>query len=123
MAFLTDRKRVTGLGAAHTGTAHHWSMTVTSVGLLVLIPLFILSFGPILGASYSDVIAHFARPYPALVTGLTITVSLVHFKNGVRALIEDYVHGIMREVLIVATICFSYTAIAVGLFAIARMAL
>jgi succinate dehydrogenase / fumarate reductase membrane anchor subunit len=123
MAFLTDRKRVTGLGAAHTGTAHHWSMTVSSYGLLVLIPLFLLSVGPVIGADYLTVVAHFGHPYPAIITALTLIVSLTHFKNGVRVLIEDYVHGMMHEILIIATVCFSYAAIAVGLFAIARMAL
>ena len=40
MAFVTDRKRVTGLGAAKSGTHHFWTMTVTSVALLVLTPFF-----------------------------------------------------------------------------------
>ena len=49
MAFLTDRKRVTGLGSAKAGTEHHWSMTKSSVALLVLIPLFVFTFGRIPG--------------------------------------------------------------------------
>ncbi len=123
MAFLTDRKRVRGLGVAHTGTAHHLWMTVSSVGLLILVPLFVFSFGPMLGAPYAEVTANFARPFPAIVAALTITVGFLHFKNGVRTVIEDYVQGLRREALIVATVCFSYAAIAVGLFSIARLAL
>ena len=35
MAFLTDRKRAEGLGSAKSGTEHFWSMTVSSVALLI----------------------------------------------------------------------------------------
>lgn len=123
MAFLTDRKRVGGLGAAKSGTGHHWSMTVSSAGLLILVPLFVFTFGPMLGADHAAVTAYFARPFPAIVAALTIVVGFLHFKNGVRVVIEDYVHGLMREILIVASICFSYAAAAIGVFAIARLAL
>ena len=123
MAYLTDRKRATGMGSAKSGTAHHWSMTVSSVGLLVLVPLFLFTFGRILGSSYEDVLIYYARPFPAIIAALTIVVGFMHFKNGVRILIEDYVHGLAREVLIIAMICLSYAAAAMGLFAIARLAL
>ena len=62
MAFLTDRKRATGWGSAKSGTMHHWSMTVSSVALLILIPLFIFTFGSILGSSYEEVTAYYSRP-------------------------------------------------------------
>jgi len=42
MAFLTDRKRAVGMGAAHSGAHHMWGMTVSSVALLILVPLFLL---------------------------------------------------------------------------------
>ena len=123
MAFLTDRKRADLFGAAKSGTAHFWSMTVSSVGLLILVPLFIFTFGPKLGASYEEVIACFSQPFPAIVAALTIAVGFMHFKNGVQTAIEDYAQGLTRKVLIVATICLSYAAAATGLFAIARIAL
>ena len=56
-------------------------------------------------------------------TGLTIVVGFVHFKDGAQVMIEDYVHGTLQKVLIIATICLSYAAVAVGLFALARIAL
>ncbi|MEO0655024.1 MAG: succinate dehydrogenase, hydrophobic membrane anchor protein [Pseudomonadota bacterium] len=123
MAFVTDRKRASGLGSAKEGAHHHWNMIVSSVGLLVLTPLFIFTFGPMLGEPHADVVAYFARPFPAIVAGLMLLVGFMHFKNGVQVLIEDYTHGMTRKALIIATVCLSYAAAATGLFAIARIAL
>lgn len=123
MSYLTDRKRATGLGSAKSGTEHHWSMTVSSGALIILIPLFVFTFGPMLGASYEEVTAYFARPFPAVVAGLTIVVTFKHFADGVQALIEDYVHGVAQKVSIIAMTCVSYAAMAFGLYAVVRLAL
>ena len=123
MRYLTDRKRAVGLGSAKTGTAHFWAMKVSSVALLVLVPLFVWTLGRVIGESHQDVIAHFARPGPALVVALTLIVGLEHFKSGAQVLIEDYVHGTAQKVWIIAVICMSYALMATGLFAIAKMAL
>jgi succinate dehydrogenase / fumarate reductase membrane anchor subunit len=123
MAFVTDRKRAVGLGAAKAGTEHHWSMTKSSAALLVLVPLFVFTFGPMLGQPHEAVVAYFARPFPAIVAALTIAVGFMHFKNGVQVLIEDYTDGLTRKILIIAMICLSYASAATGLYAIARIAL
>ncbi|MEP1521060.1 MULTISPECIES: succinate dehydrogenase, hydrophobic membrane anchor protein [Ascidiaceihabitans] len=123
MAFLTDRKRAVGMGSAKTGTEHFWVMKVSAFGLLLLIPLFVFTFGPMLGQDYETVTAYFARPFPAIVAGLTIAVTMMHFKNGVQTMIEDYVHGTAQKIAILAMISLSYAAAATGLFAVARLAL
>ena len=84
MAFLTDRKRAVGMGSAKSGTAHHWAMKKTSVALLILVPFFIFTFGSALGGSYDEITAYYARPFPAIIAGLTIVVGFNHFRIGVR---------------------------------------
>lgn len=123
MAFLTDRKRASGLGSAKTGTDHHWHMMVTSVALVGLVPLFIFTFGAILGSPYEEVIAYYQRPFPAIIAALTLLVGFLHFRKGVQTLIEDYVHGFARKALIIGMICLSYAAAAIAVFAIIRIAL
>lgn len=123
MAYLTDRKRAVGLGSAKTGTAHFWAMKVSSVALLILIPLFVFTFGPALGGTYEEILAYYSRPWPAIVAALTIVVTFKHFNDGVQTLIEDYVHGIANKIAIILMTCLSYGAAAVGVFAIARLAL
>ena len=123
MRYLTDRKRAVGLGSAKSGVHHFWAMKMSSVALLILIPLFVFTFGSALGGSYEEVTAYFARPFPAIVAALTIIVGFKHFRDGVQVLLEDYVHGTMQKVAIIAVACLSYGAMATGLFAIAKLAL
>lgn len=123
MAFLTDRKRATGLGSAKTGTEHFWSMQLSSAALAILIPLFIFTFGRILGAPHAEVVAYFGHPFPAIVTGLTLVVGMTHFKGGAQVMIEDYAHGAMRKVLVAGVTFLSWAMIATGLFALIKLAL
>lgn len=123
MAFLTDRKRAVGMGSAKSGTQHFWSMKVSSVALLILVPLFIFTFGSALGGTYEEVTAYFTRPFPAIVAALTLIVGFKHFNDGVQVLIEDYIHGSMEKILIILMTCLSYGAAATGVFAIAKLAL
>ena len=123
MAYLTDRKRAAGLGSAKSGTAHAWSMKVSSVALLILIPFFVFTFGPALGGSYEEILAYYSRPFPAIVAALTLVVGFKHFNDGVQTLIEDYVHGLSQKIAIIVMTCISYGAAAVGVFAIVRLAL
>jgi succinate dehydrogenase / fumarate reductase membrane anchor subunit len=123
MPFLTDRKRANGMGSAKTGTAQFWGMTISSVALLVLVPGFIFTVGPMIGENHETVTDYFSRPFPALVALLTFIVGLVHFKNGVTVLIEDYVQGLACKIWIIVMTCVSYAAIATAIFAIARIVL
>ncbi len=123
MAFLTDRKRATGMGSAKSGTEHHWTMMVTAFALLILVPMFVFSFGAILGSPYEDVLAYYQRPMPAAIAVLTFLVGFYHFRKGVQTLIEDYVQGVARKVLIIAMILLSYGAAALAVVAVLRLAL
>ena len=123
MAYLTDRKRASGLGSAKSGTRHFWAMKVSSVALLILVPLFVFTFGSALGGTWEEIVVYYGRPFPAIVAALTLIVGFKHFNDGVQVLIEDYVHGPAEKIAIIAMTCLSYGAAAVGVFAIARLAL
>ena len=123
MRYLTDRKRATGTGSAKSGTAHFWAMKVSSVALLILIPLFVFTFGTIVGEDYATVTAYYAHPFPALIAALTLIVGFEHFQSGAQVLIEDYVHGLAQKITIILIKCISYGLMAMGLFAIAKLAL
>ena len=122
MKFVTDRKRALGMGSAKSGTEHFWEMKMTSVALLFLMPLFVFTVGSAIGEPHNVVADYFAKPFPALITGLTIIVGFAHFKSGATVLIEDYVHGTAQKLLIIFVTCLSYLTMATGLFALAKLA-
>lgn len=123
MRYLTDRKRAIGKGASGTGTEHHWYMMVSSVGLALIIPLFLFVFGRALGSGHDEVLATFSRPFPAILTALVLVFGLQHFAKGAQTMIEDYARGSARKIGIIAVICLSYGLMATGLFALAQLAL
>ncbi|GGL52621.1 succinate dehydrogenase, hydrophobic membrane anchor protein [Wenxinia marina] len=123
MPYMTDRKRAVGLGSSKSGTEHHWSMTLSSVGLLILVPLFVFTFGPALGLPYEEMVLYYSRPFPALVAGLTFVVGFHHFRGGAEIMLEDYVGGFARKASLAILACLSYGLMAAGLFAVLRLAL
>ncbi|SFR08149.1 succinate dehydrogenase, hydrophobic membrane anchor protein [Poseidonocella sedimentorum] len=123
MRFLTDRKRAEGNGSARSGTEHHWHMMVLSMALVVVVPAFVLTFGSALGGSREEVLAFFARPFPALVMAVTLVVLILHLTSEVVEAVEDYVHGIAGKLTLVGVNAASYILMGVGLFAIAKLAL
>jgi succinate dehydrogenase membrane anchor subunit len=123
MGMLTDRKRVEGLGSARSGTDHHWKTTLTSVALLIIVPMFLFSVGPLLGNPYAEVQAALSRPFPAVSAALMLIVGFYHFRLGIQMVIEDYMQGVSRKVAIVAMACLSYGLMAFGLISLALIAL
>ncbi|GGO31893.1 succinate dehydrogenase [Gemmobacter aquaticus] len=123
MRYLTARKRAEGKGASGTGTEHHWFMQVSAVGLAFMIPVWVYIFGSTLGKPHAEVVATFARPFPAILTGLVLFVGMRHFAKGAQMMIEDYAHGSTKKGLIMLAISISYAVIAVGIYALAKIAL
>jgi succinate dehydrogenase / fumarate reductase membrane anchor subunit len=123
MRYLTDRKRAQGKGAAHAGTEHHWSMTVSSVGLAFLVPTWLYIFGRALGGSRAEVVETFSQPFPAILTALVLVVGMRHFAKGATTMIEDYLRGSARKAAVIGVTCLASAIAATGLFALARIAL
>lgn len=123
MRYITSRKRAVGRGASGTGTEHHWHMQVSAVALSILWAVYVFGFGATLGKDYAGVTAFFANPFWAVWSALTLVVSMKHFAAGATMMIEDYWQGTLRKGLIITVICLSWLISALGLFAIAKMAL
>tara|TARA_A100000164_G_C21533619_1_gene597160 strand:+ start:278 stop:652 length:375 start_codon:yes stop_codon:yes gene_type:complete len=119
--FSTNVLRAFGIGKAKSGTEHLREMKVSSLLLLILIPLFVFTFGSIVGESHADVTLYFEKPLPSLICALTIIVGFAHFKSGVTVAIEDYSRGTIAKLLISGVTALSYAGMAIGLFAIAKM--
>ena len=124
MHFFTPRKAAaTGLGASGGGTADHWAMTVSSVALAILTPLFMWVVGSAIGRDQAGVVAHFSRPLPAMIVALFLIVGMIHWIRGTRIMVDDYVHGPSRPWVLIAVQLFGWLVIALAVVALARMAL
>lgn len=123
MNFRTDRKNATGLGSGRAGTHHHWQMMVSSTLLVVLVPLFVITFAIGLGGTYEEVLAYFSRPFPVIVTALTLVVGILHMMREAQAAIEDYIHGAAEKLTLIGVNAFGYTLIAIALLALVKLAL
>ena len=82
MRYLTARKRAEGKGASGTGTEHHWYMSVSAVGLAIMVPTFLFIFGRTLGGSHEEVLASFAQPFPAILSALVLVISALAILFG-----------------------------------------
>jgi succinate dehydrogenase / fumarate reductase membrane anchor subunit len=123
MRYLTARKRAVGKGAAHTGTEHHWHMTVSAVALAFMVPTWVYLFGSALGQPLEVVRATFARPFPAILTALILVVGMRHFAKGAQMMIEDYARGSARKMAVIFVYSLSAVIVATGLFALIKIAL
>ncbi len=122
MQYMTDRKRAVGKGSSGSGTEHFWGQAISAVGLLILMPLFALTFGCALGLPYEEAIAYYQRPFPAIVAAMTFVVSMIHFRHGIQVVIEDYSRGVTKKVLVIGCTALAYTVLAFGLYGLGRIA-
>ena len=104
-----------------TGTPHHKAMKFSSMVLVLMTPVFLLTIAPLMGEQHEFVLSKLEQPLYALIVAVTFTVGLLHFKNGIQVLIEDYVHGKMTKVWINFSIALSYTLIGLTLFALFKI--
>lgn len=123
MKYATDRKRAVGLGSGRDGTHHHWQMMMSSMALVVVAPVFVIAFGVIYGSTYAEVVAYLERPLVAITLGVSLVVLVLHVMNEALEAAEDYIHGMAGKLTLVGVRALSYLIIAVGLFALARLAL
>ena len=123
MRYITDRKRAEGQGAAHSGTAHHWSMQMSAVALAFMVPTWIYVFGHAIGGTRAEVLATFARPFPAILTALVLVVAMRHFAKGATMMLEDYTHGSARKMAVMFVTSLAGVIAATGLYALIKIAL
>jgi len=103
----TALKRVRGLGSAKSGTETFWRQRVTAVANIPLVLFLIWSVVTHIGADYATVRAYFGQPAVAvLMLALTISAA-IHMRVGLKEIIEDYVHGGAKVIVILGVTFFA----------------
>jgi succinate dehydrogenase / fumarate reductase, membrane anchor subunit len=92
MKMETPLGRVRGLGSARSGAHHWWQERLTSVASLVLLVWFFVSILRLPDFQYATLTAWLAAPLVAVPMLLLVVSVFWHLKEGLKVVIEDYVH-------------------------------
>ncbi|NGM51910.1 succinate dehydrogenase, hydrophobic membrane anchor protein [Caulobacter sp. 602-2] len=121
--FRTPLSRARGLGASHHGVGHFIAERVSG---LALIPLFLWgAFAGIrlAGADFDTVAAWVAIPINAVLLSLLFIALLVHLKNAIQVVIEDYVEAFApKAALVIGNLFVCMLAGAAGIVSILKIA-
>jgi succinate dehydrogenase / fumarate reductase membrane anchor subunit len=122
MTLRSPLGRVLGLGSAKEGVQHWWLQRLTSIALVPLAAWFVVSLLSLPSLDHTTVVAWMAQSWTALLLILFVLVATWHSQLGLRVVIEDYVHGGAKTLMLVI-LSFAHTFIAAaGVFAILKVA-
>ena len=115
--------RVRGLGSAHPGGEHWLTERVTSIALLLLGVWLIASLLLLPALDQRTVVEWLRAPSGAVPMALLIVIGFRHALDGVKVVVDDYVHEdgarfVWNTVLLFLTV----GGAALALFALARIA-
>jgi len=119
----TPLGRVRGLGSAHHGGEHWLTERVTSIALLFLGTWFIASLLLLPKLDQRTLIEWLHAPSGAIPMALLIVVGFRHALDGVKVVVDDYVHEEgSRFVWNTLLLFLAVGGGAIALFALARIA-
>jgi succinate dehydrogenase / fumarate reductase membrane anchor subunit len=119
----TPLGRVRGLGAAREGGQHWVAERVASIALLLLGAWFIASLLMLPALDRGTLIEWLRCPAGAIPMGLFVFVSFVHGLDGLKVVVDDYVHDEGNRFALNTLLLFlAVGAGALALFALARIA-
>lgn len=123
MSLQSPLGKVLGLGAAKEGAGHWWAQRVSAVGLLLLLPWFLLSLIAIGDLSYINVVAWIATPVHCVLLSLLVVTVAYHAQLGLQVVIEDYVAHKGTKIVVLLAINFALLILGVlGVFSVLRIA-
>lgn len=90
-SFRSPAGRVRGLGSAKEGTAHFIRQRVSAIGLVFLVPWFLISGFAAVQGGHAGVVAWVQNPLNAALLILTLGAAFYHMRLGMQVVIEDYI--------------------------------
>ena len=119
----TPRSRALGLGSAHHGVGHFIVEHVTAV---MLVPLGLWGAWvaiQLAGQGYDAAAYWISKPVNAVLMAVLLVCALVHVKNAMQVVIEDYIGRFFsKAVLLLLNYSICVLAGALGVFAILKAA-
>lgn len=122
--FRTPRSRAHGLGSAKHGVGH---FIVERVSALASVPLVLWgAFAGLrlAGGDYEAALAWVGHPINAVLLSLLLVAGLIHLKNAMQVVVEDYIERFATKTALLLLNLFACVLTgAVGVFAIIKVAL
>ena len=119
----TPRSRALGLGSAHHGVGH---FIVEHVSAVMLVPLGLWGAWvaiQLAGQGYDAAAYWISKPVNAVLLAVLLVCALVHVKNAMQVVIEDYIGRFFsKAVLLLLNYSICVLAGALGVFAILKAA-
>lgn len=124
MSLRTPLSEARGLGSAKEGVGHWWHQRLTAVALVPLTLWFGFSVALLGSADYYTVIDWLAYPVNAVLMILLLAVGFWHGALGVQEVIEDYIAGEGKKLVLVLLVQLGAAVLALaGIFSVLRIAL
>jgi succinate dehydrogenase / fumarate reductase membrane anchor subunit len=107
----TPLAKVRGLGSAKEGADHFWAQRVTGLANVFLVAFLVALMIAIAGADYATAKSTLQRPWAAIPLLALILSGIWHMRLGMQVIIEDYVHGEIGKLLLLAANTFFSAAV------------
>ena len=116
--------RARGYGSAKEGVSTFLAERISAVALIPLTLWFVFSVAQLQALSYAGVRHWVSAPSVAVALVLFLAVLFYHSALGVKVVVEDYVGGEGRKLVVLLLVKFVHAVLAVaGIFAVLKIAL
>jgi succinate dehydrogenase / fumarate reductase membrane anchor subunit len=118
MSLQSPLNKVLGLGSAKEGTGHWWAQRLTAIGLVPLTIWFAIELLSLPHGNYEMVAAWIGQPLNSILLVLLVVSLIYHSNLGLQVVIEDYVHGAAKLVVLVAVQLVNVVLAVAGIYAV-----
>jgi succinate dehydrogenase / fumarate reductase membrane anchor subunit len=101
---------------------HWWLQRLTSIALIPLSIWFVVSLLTLPSLDHVAVVSWMAGSWTALFLVLFVLAATWHSQLGVRVVVEDYVHGGSKTLVLVVFTFIHAVVAAAGIFAVLKVA-
>ena len=114
--FRTPRAVVSGLGSAHHGVHHFLVERVSALALVPLVLWGAFAAVGLVGAGHDAALEWIGQPINGVLTGALLISGLIHAKNAMQVVIEDYIHN--EKLKLASVMANNFFVVAVALASI-----
>ncbi len=120
----TATGRVRGLGSAQEGVGHFIKQRVTAIGLIILVPWFMISLIGATRDGYAGAANWVASPVNVILLLIVTGAAFFHMRIGMQVIIEDYIaRSSTRIALLILNTFVAVLLFVAAAFSIIRIAL